>query len=142
MPAFVVDDETINKVVSYIYAKANGPGSSIYWKNTKLYKMGYDVFSDASCAELAQKMFAMNVAAVNERYGDGEAEKFRPLDFKYWHVQASLIPVIKALESWKYQCTEGKIPDSALYKAMVELRCLLCIEYVHQTDEYEASQWE
>ena len=140
MSAFVVDDETINKVVSYIYSKANAPDSSISWKETKLYKMGYDVFSEP-CIELAQKMFNLNVAAVNARYGEGKAEKFRPLDFKYWNAPAPLIQVIKALETWKYQCTEGKISDYALYKAMVELHCLFCIEALRQTDEYKASPW-
>lgn len=53
MSAFIVDDETINRVVSFIYAHVNGPDSSIDWKNTKLYKMGFDVSSPESRVELA-----------------------------------------------------------------------------------------
>jgi hypothetical protein len=141
MSAYIVDDETINKIVSYLYAKANGPDPNIDWKHTKLGKMGYDPKSILSCAELGKKMFALNVAAVNERYGEGEAEKFRPLDFKYLFVAASQIEVIKALKAWKYQCTEGTVPDLALYKAMTEVHCLLCIDFVEQTEEYEIVEW-
>lgn len=142
MSAFVVTDQTINKVVSQIYSLANGPDSSIAWKETKLYKMGFDVFSSVSCAELADKMFALNVEAVNARYGKGGAEKFRQLDFKYRFTPATLINTIKALESWKYQCTEGSVPKLALYEAMAEVRCLLCIEYAHRRKEYEAATWD
>lgn len=141
MSAYIVEDETINKVVSYLYAKANCPNPSIHWESTKLFKMGFDLTSGPSCPELAHKMFNLNVAAVNEKYGKGEAEKFRPLDFQYRFVPATQIEVIKALLAWKYQCTEGQVPEFALYKAMVEVHCLLCIDFVEQTEEYEAAPW-
>ena len=139
MSTYVVDDVTINKVVSYLFAKAVGPDSSI--RATKLSAMGYDLSSSSSCYELSHKMFDMNVAAVNERYGKCEAETFRPLDFKCHFVPATQIEVIKALKVWKYQCTEGGIPELALYKAMVEIHCLLCIDYVEKMEEYEDEPW-
>jgi hypothetical protein len=139
MSSYVVDNETINKIVSYIYATAIGP--NIYWKATKLGKMGYELRDGASCSELAHKMFDMNVAAVNERYGEGEAEKFRRLNFKYRFASASQIEVIKALKAWKYQCNEGGVPNLALYQAMDEVLCLLCIDFVEQTEEYETAPW-
>ena len=141
MSAFIVGDDTINKVVSYIYATANGPDVSVFCKHTELYRMGYDVSDVHSCAELAQKMSDMNVAAVNARYGEDEAEKFCPLDFHFRIVHANLANVIKALESWHYQCTEGDIPELDLYQAMDEVHCILCAEFVHRTEEYEAIPW-
>jgi hypothetical protein len=141
MSAYIVDNETINKIVSYLYANANGPDSSIPWKSTKLFKMGYALTSSPSCAELAQKMFDMNVAAIQARY-EGAEEEWYPLpSFKYQFTPASQIGVITALKSWKYQCTEGEVPDLALYKAMAEVYCLLCIDFVEQTEEYEAAEW-
>lgn len=141
MSAFVVDDETINKIVSFLAAKAAGPDPSINWESTELCKMGYDLISSQSCAELADTMFAMNVTAVDERYGEGEAGKFRPLDFEFRFAPATQIEVIKALKAWKYQCTEGLVPSLALYHAMVEVHCLLCIDFVEQTEEYEEAPW-
>ena len=141
MSSYVVNDETISKVVSYLFANANGPSPAVGWKHTKLYKMGFDVFTPKTCAELAHKMFDLNVFAVNSRYGKGDAKKFRLLDFKYQFVPASLIEVIKALKAWLYQCTEGNVPDLALFKAMEEVLCLLCIEFVEQTEEYEVAPW-
>lgn len=142
MSAFVVDDETINKVVSFLYAKANGPDDDLSLKHTKLVKIGYDPMSRDGCKELANKMFDMNVAAVNAKYGEGAAEQFRPLDFKFLFVPSSQIKVIKALESWLYQCLEGRIPSLQLYGAMEEIRDILCVDVVHNLEEYEAAIWD
>ena len=139
MSVYIVDDETINKVVSYIFAKALAPDSSIRWDATKLAKMGYSLISAFSCDELAHKMFDMNVATVNARYGEEEGEGFSVPVFEYLFTPASQIEVIKALKAWKYQCTEGQVPELALYKAMIEVHYLLCIDFVEQTEEYEAA---
>ena len=141
MSAYIVDNETINKVVSYLYAKAAGPGPRIHWEATKLFKMGYDLTSGPSCSELAHKMFDLNVAAVNSRYGEAAGEGFPLPAFAYAFTPATQIEVIKALNAWKYQCTEGQVPELALYKAMVEVHYLLCIDFVEGTEEYEAAPW-
>ena len=142
MSTFVVDDGTINKIVSYLYAKANGPDNWVKYRAVKLAKMDIDLRIPEHCERIAHLMFDLNVTAVNARYGDGEAEKFRPLDFKYQlNFSGSQIQAIKALESWLYQCLEGDIAYHRLYLAMEEIRNMLCIDYVHQTEEYEGAQW-
>lgn len=136
MSAYVVHDETINIIVSYLFSKANG-----LHRFPKLDALGFDLSSRPSCHELAHKMFVLNVEAVDARYGEGEAEKLRPLDFKSKFVFATQIEVIKALAAWKDQCTEGPVPYLALYKALTEVHYLLCIDFVEQTEEYEAAPW-
>jgi hypothetical protein len=141
MSSYIVDDKTINKIVSHIFAKALAPDSSIRWEATKLAKMGYSLTSAHWCSDLAHKMFDMNVAAVKARYGVAEVERYPYHVFKYLFTPATQIEVIKALKAWKYQCTEGRVSELALYKAMVEVHCLLCIDFVEQTEEYEAAPW-
>jgi hypothetical protein len=141
MSAYIVKDETINKIVSYIFAKALAPDSSIHWEATKLAEMGYSLISAYSCSELAHKMFDMNVAAVKARYGEVEGEGFLFPPFEYLFTPATQIEVIKAIKAWKYQCTEGRVPELALYKAMTEVHCLLCIDFVDQTEEYGVAPW-
>ncbi|AJP62024.1 hypothetical protein [ANMV-1 virus] len=141
MSTYVVDDETINKVVSYMNASANGPDANTPWDASKLAKMGFNVASSVDCPRLAHAMFDMNVAAVNARYGEEEGEDFPLHSFKFYFVPAPLIEVIKALETWLYQCLEGEMPKLRLYQAMREIHCWLCIEAVHRSDEYEAVSW-
>lgn len=138
MPSFVVEDETINKVVSYIHARAVRGDTSVI--SPGLVKMGFDLSKTLDVERLANAMFKLNVAAMKEKYGEGETEFPLPT-FGYMLTPASQIEVVKALECWKYQCTEGFIPASRFYKAMARTLCLLCIDYVHNTEEYEAVRW-
>lgn len=138
MSAYIVDDETINKIVSYLYAKANGPDSTAY---PGLDKMGYNLLNPVDLERLAHLMFSLNVDAIQARYGEAEGEGFPLPDFKYVFTPATQIEVIKALECWKYQCTEGNIPKSELYKAMVQTHYLLCADYIHRLGEYEDAPW-
>jgi len=134
MSSYIVDNETINKVVSYLYVKASGGDTSVV--SLGLVKMGYDFTDPLHTKRLANAMFDLNVAAVKARYRE-EAGEGSPT-FTYVFTPASQIEVIKALECWRYQCTEGRIAESELYKAMDQTRCLLCIDYIHQLKEYEA----
>lgn len=138
MSFFVVDDETINIVVSYLFAKGNGPDDWLRYRAVKLAKMGYDLAIPEHAEKLSNLMFEMKVAAVNKRSGEGEAEKFRPLDFKYrLAYPGSQMQTIKALETWLYQCLEKDVHLHRLYGAMEQIRDMLCIDYVHNSEEYE-----
>jgi hypothetical protein len=139
MSAYIVDDKTINKIVSYLYAKAAGRDTSIV--STGLVRLGFDL-SNADLAELlANQMFDMNVAAIKARYGEAEGEGFPLPSFTYLFTPATQIEVIKALECWKYQCTVRDIPLSEFYKAMAQIHHLLCADYIHRLEEYEAATW-
>ena len=142
MSAFIVADETINKIVYYLHVKALGDSIPSELGLTKLPKAEFDLTTEEGTRQLADEMFFLNVAAVNAKYGEGEAKKFRPLDFLYTPVPSNQIAVIKALESWSYQCTEGNIPQTKIYKVMEDVHCALCVDYVHGLEEWEAAQWE
>jgi hypothetical protein len=105
--------------------------------------MGYNLAIPEQGEKLANLMFALNVAAVNKRYGEGEAEKFRSLNFKYrLTYPRSQMQTIKALETWLYQCLEKDVHLHRLYSAMEQIRDMLCIDYVHNSEEYEGVRWE
>lgn len=143
MSAFVVSDETINKIVSLLYTKANNFDNWFKYNALKLQKIqGLYPETPENAERLAGKMFELNIAAVNARYGGGEAEKFRSLDFSFQlNYPGSQIAAIKALDSWLYQCSEDDIDYSRLFRAMEEIRNALCLDYVHRTKEYEAAPW-
>lgn len=53
-----------------------------------------------------------------------------------WHYRMA-----KLLDCWIYQCTEGKHPDTELYKAMGELRNTLYEFIIQNTQEYFDAPW-
>jgi len=132
MSAYVVDDRVINKVVAWLGCKALGSGYNSY------PVAGYNLTIRTECQRLAEDMFGLNVKAVNARYGEGEAERFRPPDFEYVpRVPGNRFSVIRALENWHYQCAEGDVPETALYKAMGAVLRALYRRVVQSLPEYE-----
>jgi hypothetical protein len=73
--------------------------------------------------QLANAMFELNCNAVDQRYGDNQAQEFRPLDFKFKHEYlGSGYAAYDRLGEWIYQCSEGDVPESSeLYKVMHRL---------------------
>jgi hypothetical protein len=137
MSAYVVDDSTINKIVSFLNAKAMG------YDGRHRYKIeGYDLSKEDDCERLANDMFALNVAGVNARYGEGEAAKFRPLNFIYrFQIPQPVIPTLVALECFLYQCAEGDIVNHPLYLALRRLESAMCQAIVHALPEYSRASW-
>ena len=139
MSAFVVDDNTINRIVSWLHMKAKYGHYPFEYCPKPLIAMGYRLDDPLGCKRLAEEMFTLNCDAVEQRYGEGEAEKFRPLDF-HWQFnphQSNALSCLKALRCWLYQCSEGDAPQSALYKAMDALCGDIALAYVESLPEYE-----
>lgn len=136
MSAYVVSDEIINRIVSYLSFEHY---QSVTHGSCKriLTKAGYDVETRDGVEQLANAMFDLNVEAVEQRYGEGQAKEFRPLDFQFHIVRSGpAVKVFKALREWNYQCSEGNVPATDLYKLMDRISCALCRGIVMDSEAY------
>lgn len=111
MSAYMVNDNTINTVVTFIFKNPQA------WAiRAMLHKRGY-----TSPKRLGLRMFVFNMWGVNARYGENSAQDFRPLD--YCFKSSETIPTAKealdCIGEWSYQCAEGHNPDKAFYKLMI-----------------------
>jgi hypothetical protein len=80
MSAFVVEDDTINRIVWWLSREAfRSPRLKISLEHT----LGINTCSATWEQELGQAMFQLNIDAVNDRYGQGEAARFRDLTYSY-----------------------------------------------------------
>ena len=90
-----------------------------------------DLTGDGWDEKLAHAMFQLNCDGVNARYGEGEAEKFRPLNFTYKpEGDTFLVQVLKSLQCWHYQCCEGKVSKTKLYQFFEEVENYLALKIV------------
>jgi hypothetical protein len=112
MSSYVVQDHVVNHIVGFIRSRAK---ESLYW-DRKLQELG---FNHQGWESLAHYLFNLNVKAVDARYGEHEAEKFRALDFHYRPLGATRIQAYKSLKCWAYQCAEGDVPEDAVYRWIV-----------------------
>ncbi len=85
----------------------------------------------------------LNVIAVDDRYGMGEAKKFRPLDYRYVVPEPiPLVQVLKSLQCWLYQCNEGNVLETALYGLFDnDVQLYLMTEIIDALPEYQDAFW-
>jgi hypothetical protein len=134
MSAYIVGNKTINTIVTLLADELRE--TPFLRERAQAYKV--DVVSIDWKDRLAKAMLALNVSAVNQRYDEENA----PHDFIYQPVPyGSRIAAFKSLQCWKYQCTEGNIPETNLYKFFEELLELIAVDIVTALPEYERAAW-
>lgn len=139
MSAFIVEDQIINRVVDWL----NHLQPTYQHNEYIMQQAGYDVRSPLHCKRLAEDMFTLNCESIEQRYGEGEAEKFRDLDFRHKPEYClDIFQVLKSLQCFLYQCSEGSVPEqSKLYKALKDVEHNICYHLVSNMPQYEAAKW-
>lgn len=140
MSAYIVEDKTINRVVSFL--EQDRDSAHIKRKVGECFKLsGFDPLA-LGCA-----MFSLNVEGVEARYGDratySEGDgSFRPLDYRYQYETCTRMQALKSLRCWLYQCSEGDIPEtSAFFQLMERYAGELAYSIVADLPEYCAAAW-
>jgi len=153
MSAYVVKDETINRIVGYLYGLANEshparaclrPLEAAGYILQTLGNGHYSPTADlrALCERLGCEMHLLNIASVRARYKNADAEEMIPPMYKHRHAAPSPVWALKSLDCWLYQCSEGKIPEtSALYRAFKEVSSAIAEEITRNSAEYAAAPW-
>jgi hypothetical protein len=133
MSAFVVDDKTINRIATFLHDDYNNKT----WTLHRLEEIGI-----TTQEELGKAMFDLNVNAVNQRYGDGQAATFRSLDYQFtYELVLSTFQAVKSLKCWLYQCSEGDVPETPLYKIMDDYCNNVMYHIVSSNPQYERAAW-
>jgi len=121
MSAYIVKNECINRIVSYLYS------------NNKI--------TEDQCKILGKQLLKMNIKAVCQRYGDKEINKLVK-DYVYQYVDArDHYQVLKSLDCFLYQCLEGTVPKMKLYKKMTEYQYSLTYKLVSKLKQYDDAVW-
>jgi hypothetical protein len=139
MSAFMVADETINRVITWLSWEITlSRWLKIKVEDALKIDMGKHNWEEA----LGQAMFELNIAGVNDRYGENEAKKFRALNYRYNPAYGSKIQVLKSLQCWLYQCMEGEVIKKPLYQffdTVVEPHLMRSI--ISALPEYNRAEW-
>lgn len=146
MSSWVVSNEVINAIATGISSnqrlKNNETDEEIY----KAFKVSYD--DEQREDKLVRALLKMNVSATSQRYG-GEAYetlpgrvKKTPINkLKYEYTPTSLIQLLKYLQCYLYQCSEGNIPNTKRYKILKDIETSLMFQVIDALPEYEKARW-
>jgi hypothetical protein len=147
MSAYMVADETINRVVDWLSIEV----MKSQWLRDKLELVSGIATTNSAWVEvLGKAMFALNMARVTARYGEGEAGKFRQLNYHYvpshpttrYSERSQKIQVLKSLQCWLYQCLEGDVVKKPLYQFFRDtVEPHLMSSIISDLPEYQAAAW-
>jgi hypothetical protein len=130
MSAFIVAPETMDAVVSSIIAD---PGLAAWGR-----KFAGVLLCDPEAAQaIGDKHYEMNRAAVDYRY---EEKNEQPVYQARYRV-AGTVAAFKATQCLLYQCHEGEIPQSPIYRALEGHLAGLANDIISRTPDYEKAQW-
>lgn len=136
MSAFIVSDDTINGIVSFL----NRHARDYRW----LFDGKYDLSQTEDLDKLGSDLYHMNCDAVDDRYGRGTAagdtSEYPAFEFKFRR-DMHRAAVYKAMCCLRYQCSEGNIPERPLFKLLEEAIAAVADGIVKSLPEYEAAQW-
>lgn len=125
MSAFIVSNQCIGKIVWQMARKTDSQDPE-----PECPDLGV-------AAEFGAKLRHLNVRAVNVRYQERNRSARAPIVPQ----ACSLVEAYAALRCWLYQCYEGNVPNTKLYKRMERLSADWAHRIVHQLDAYKSASW-
>lgn len=137
MSAFVVEDKTINTVVSFLNSTTD-PFSAYPFKT-----LGYDSRSIDDLERLARDLYLMNCDAVDARYGKGKfTTSDAELAFTFSFVNnPNPVAVYKHAKCLRYQCSEGDVPERHLFKALEQFIETIATQIIEEIPGYKETAW-
>jgi hypothetical protein len=139
--AFVVDDQTINRVLSHLSADEYRALVTAAFGDGTLWR---DRPTDA---DLGAALRDLNVRAVLARYPDCSLEAddlpgpSPLLPYAYAPILVGAHQALKSLHCLLYQCSEGDVPETPLYQALDGLSNRWAHEIVSKLPEYDQAVW-
>lgn len=131
MSAFVVSKDTVDVIVSFCFVPHPGYSARVALRE----RLGGG--SRATPESLGAALWSLNHDAVNARY----REQGAPERYVYERRHAPLAAVYKAVSCLIYQCSEGDMPQTDAYAALVRLKAAVADEIIGSMPEYEAAPW-
>jgi hypothetical protein len=155
MSAFVIDTAQMDRVLLGLFSR-NQFGQNVPEFCGRYTEAGDRLSWDPT--ELGRALLATNVEAVTQRYPDCRAEPSNlpgthdaadlPTTYRFNKANVGrrlttpqLVDCFKATESLRYQCSEGNIPDTAMYAALTAAVGELARAIVHQLPDYRTANW-
>jgi len=135
MSAFIVDDETINRIVDFVNQMEP-------WDlgNVGLEPFDHDV---EIMTAFGKRLYAMNCDAVRQRYEHHDdatfLEMFGPIGYQWATVTTDTMAAYKSLSCLIYQCTEGDVDESQDYAMLIKLRGMWADAIVCDLPAYDAA---
>jgi len=140
MSSFIVTNQTISNILSLFF-----------WKRRK-YCFEYQIENELNLKEekdfkeFGKQLLKLNIEATNQRYPNNpyltskEAKK-RIASFKWSDNLKNDMQGLKSLHCFLYQCSEGNIPETELYKTLKTISHRIKDAIIAEIPAYNKAEW-
>jgi hypothetical protein len=150
MSAFMMSPESIAKITAYVHREIASSVCEFDWiktireacrkydaKNSKVVNIG-----TITAETLFRVLEFMNAESLSQRYDDNIKDNVSAQipAFPFWG-NLNKVEIFKLIQCYTYQCAEGNVPESPLYKAMETLENEVCYDIVKAMPEYDTAAW-
>lgn len=137
MSSFIVSNKLINRIVTKLYIHKNNDLSWNFRRLAEILKVDHYALTESM---IGQALYKMNCEAVGARYGKyedmiDEIYKYTP------EFNNSLVQVYKDIQCLSYQCAEGDIPNTELYKWLSDFESSIASRIIDKLPEYQTASW-
>lgn len=141
MSAFIVSNKTINVITAGLYHSKEVGDDFKYPKLSKYdFKYLFEVLEKNNKKEIGKALMIMNIKAVQYRY---EVSNKTIEDYIYNTIKPpEPIVFYKALECYRYQCSEGYIMKQIFYKELDKFYDYIAHFIVSTLKKYEQIHWD
>jgi len=137
MSAFIVSEKCMRTIIY-----------NLFWNHT--FKNSYSILSrngyknEEDFNKLAIELFKMNRDAVQQRYNEREDSEFIAIpEFLNWdNGTTNKYQCLKSLKCLSYQCSEGNVPETKLYKFLQEIINCWMDFIINGIPEYDNASWD
>jgi hypothetical protein len=137
MSAYVVDEKTINKVITFL-------DNDQEMRSYLHHQLNLDLDTRDKAQDFGNKLMALNIQAVNERYDEHEpvvSKILRAIGYQFHYELTDRIGAYKALRCLIYQCSEGDVPKTELYHSLEKISDYMAHSIVSSLKVYEERPW-
>lgn len=102
----------------------------------------YSCMTRTGFSDFGDRLISLNALAISTRYGKCDDELRSTIPWNLGKLSLySNVTMYKAVQCFLYQCAEGDVPESPLYKWVSEFKNLLAGIIIENMPEYEAARW-
>jgi hypothetical protein len=141
MSAYIVSPKTMNRVVSTLLSARQ---FGVHLEGFAGLPLSGVILARDTEQRIAEQLYAMNREAVIQRYPDSHAEggySDLPAGYRFAYEIVNRCSGLKAIRCLLYQCTEGTIDETPLYRELQDFAHSLAYAIVADLPEYEKADW-
>lgn len=134
MSAFIVKNKTINNIVAVL-------ARDEFMIRLINQEFNVNIKLDSGRSYFAHRLYALNVSSVGARYGS--ADDMVGNGFQYKHeYDVGILKSFKDLQCLLYQCDEGEVPSTKLFKFMDTVAFKhIAKKIIYDLPEYDLLGW-